>query len=66
MRDRRETLMLSGPAKTIAIAHQWHLSPSANAGDRRLVNAIAWASQQAPDDPHLIDRLFAISLGTAR
>jgi AcrR family transcriptional regulator len=32
----------------------------------RLVNAIAWASQQAPDDSHLIDRLFVISLGTAR
>lgn len=28
----------------------------------RLVNAIAWASQQAPDDPDLIDRLLAISL----
>jgi AcrR family transcriptional regulator len=29
----------------------------------RLVNGIAWASQQAPDDTNLIDRLFAISLG---
>ncbi|MGF7239537.1 MAG: TetR/AcrR family transcriptional regulator [Frankia sp.] len=29
----------------------------------RLVNAIAWASQQAPDDTTLIDRLLAISLG---
>ena len=29
----------------------------------RLVNAVAWASQQAPDDPDLIDRLLALSLG---
>lgn len=28
----------------------------------RLVNAIAWASQQAPDDEGLIDRLLAIAL----
>jgi AcrR family transcriptional regulator len=27
----------------------------------RLANAIAWASQQAPDDANLLDRLFAIS-----
>ena len=30
----------------------------------RLANAIAWASQQAPDDVDLIDRLFALSLDT--
>ncbi len=29
----------------------------------RLVNAIAWASQQAPEDNTLIDRLLRISLG---
>lgn len=29
----------------------------------RLVNAIAWASQQAPEDTTLIDRLLMISLG---
>jgi AcrR family transcriptional regulator len=29
----------------------------------RLVNAIAWADQQVPDDPGLIDRLFAICFG---
>lgn len=31
----------------------------------RLVNAIAWASQQAPDDPDIVDRLLEISLGEA-
>lgn len=31
----------------------------------RLVNAIAWASQQAPEDATLIDRLLAISLGAS-
>jgi AcrR family transcriptional regulator len=29
----------------------------------RLVNAVAWASQQVPEDPTLIDRLLVISLG---
>ncbi|WP_101832323.1 TetR/AcrR family transcriptional regulator [Frankia canadensis] len=38
--------------------------PTVDAPDLlRLVNAIAWASQQAPDDTDLIDRLLAISLG---
>lgn len=38
--------------------------PDTDIGDvLRLANAIAWASQQAPDDTNLIDRLFAISLG---
>ncbi|HEY0812560.1 MAG TPA: TetR/AcrR family transcriptional regulator [Pseudonocardia sp.] len=32
----------------------------------RLVNAIAWASQQAPDDKELIDRLLAITFGPDR
>lgn len=32
----------------------------------RPANAIAWASQQAPDDSNLINRLFAISLGAPR
>lgn len=29
----------------------------------RLANAIAWASQQTPDDTNLVDRLFTLSLG---
>jgi AcrR family transcriptional regulator len=29
----------------------------------RLVNAIAWASQQSPEDTTLVDRLLSISLG---
>jgi AcrR family transcriptional regulator len=38
--------------------------PTVDARDLlRLVNAIAWASQQVPDDTDLIDRLLTISLG---
>jgi AcrR family transcriptional regulator len=29
----------------------------------RLMNAIAWASEQAPDDPGLLDRLLEFALG---
>lgn len=44
--------------------HHGTTSPDVDVRDLlRLVNAIAWAGQQAPGDTHLVDRLLVISLG---
>jgi AcrR family transcriptional regulator len=59
-----DAILATGAALLDRAQQQGSTSPGTDIRDvLRLANAIAWASQQAPDDATLIDRLFAISLG---
>jgi AcrR family transcriptional regulator len=59
-----DAILTTGGALMDRSQQEGSTSPSTDIRDiLRLTNAIAWASQQAPDDSNLIDRLFAISLG---
>jgi AcrR family transcriptional regulator len=62
-----DVILSTGTALLDRSKQQGSTSTDTNIQDMlRLTTAIAWASQQAPDDSNLIDRLFAISLGAPR
>lgn len=56
-----ESIRATGSALLARAQHAGHASGDIDISDLlRLVNAIAWASEQVPDDPDLLDRLLAL------
>lgn len=57
----RRSIRATGSALLTRAQHAGYTAGGVDISDLlRLVNAIAWASEQVPDDPDLLDRLLAL------